>query len=178
MKRFLLPCTITAMLFAAASCTGPAKSSDSPAGAATYMANNKSEIAFIQWRTTKGGHVQGTLTADNIGGAAPAASLSVNSVPFTGIVHGTSVNLTFAHGLFLQSQARGRLTDSSLTLAVPHADGVVHVTTFTRSSRSSYNTAVTALRRSAQHENLLAAGAGSHPSSNSRALQHNAQMDR
>jgi len=177
MKRFLLPCAMTAMLFAVVSCTGSAKSAYSAGGAATYLANSKSEIAFIQWRATRGGHVQGTLTAGNIGGAAPAASLSVNSVPFTGIVHGTSVNLTFAHGLFLQSQAHGRLTDSSLTLAVPQADGAVHVTTFTRSSRSSYNRAVTALRRSAQHENLLAAGAGSHPSASSRALQHNAQMD-
>jgi hypothetical protein len=176
MKRFLLPCTMTAMLFAAASCTGSAKSADS-AGPASYMANNKSEIAFIQWRTMNGGHVQGTLTADNIGGAPPAASLSVNSVPFTGIVHGTSVNLTFAHGLFLQSQAHGRVTGSSLTLAVPHADGTVHVTTFTQSSRSDYNRAVAALRSSAQHQNLLAGGAGSHPSANSRALQHNAQKD-
>src|SRR5215469_7591405 len=178
MKSFIVPCTTAAMLLAVVGCTGSASSRDSVDGPASYLGNNKTEIAFIHWRTTTRGHVQGTLTADNIGGAAPAASLSVNSVPFTGIVHGTSVNLTFAHGLFLQSQAHGRLTDSSLTLAVPQADGAVHVTTFTRSSRSSYNRAVTALRRSAQHENLLAAGAGSHPSANSRALQHNAQMDR
>lgn len=168
---------MTAMLFAVVSCTGSGKSADSAGGAATYLANNKSQITFIQWRTTRGGHVEGTLTADNIGGAAPAASLSVNSVPFTGIVRGSSVNLTFAHGLFLQRQAHGRLTGSSLTLAVPHADGAVHVTTFTQSSRSSYNRAVAALRRSAQHQNLLAGGAGSHPSANSRALQHNTQMD-
>jgi hypothetical protein len=176
MKRFLLPCTMSAMLLAVASCTGSAKSADR-AGAATYLANNKSEIVFIQWQTTKGGHVQGTLTADNIGGAAPGRSLSVTSVPFTGIVHGTSVNLTFAHGLFLHNQARGQLTGSSLTLAVPRSDGSVHVTTFNQSSRSSYNKAVAALRSSAQHENLLAGGTGSHHSANSRALQHNTQMD-
>jgi hypothetical protein len=177
MKRFLLPCTMAAMLLAMVSCTGSAKTADSPGGAATYMANSKSEVAFIQWRITKGGHVQGTLTADNIGGAAPAASLSVNSVPFTGVVHGTSVNLTFAHGLFLQTQAHGRLIGNSLTLAVPHANGAVHVATFTQSTRSSYNRAVAALRSSAQHENLLAGGAGSHPSANGRALQHNTQKD-
>src|SRR5215472_12485521 len=130
MKRCLLPCTMTAMLFAVVSCTGSAKSAEPAGGAATYLANSKSEIAFIQWRTTSHGHVRGTLTADNIGGAAPAASLSVNSVPFTGTVHGTSVNLTFAHGLFLQSQAHGKITGSSLTLAVPHADGSVHRATF------------------------------------------------
>jgi hypothetical protein len=176
MKRFFLPCTVTAMLFAVVSCTGSAKPADSP-GLATYLAKDKTEIAFIQWRTTKSGHVQGTLTADSIGGAAPARSLSVNSVPFTGIVHGTSVNMTFAHGLFLQNQARGRLTGGSLTLAVPRSDGSVHVTTFTQSSRSSYSKAVAALRSSAQHENLLAEGTGSHHSGNSRALQHNTQMD-
>lgn len=177
MKRFIVACTTAAMLLAVVSCAGSASSADSAGGHATYLANDKSEIAFIQWRSTTGGHVRGTLTADDIGGAAPAASLSVNSVPFTGTVHGTSVDLTFAHGLFLQSHAQGRLTGSSLTLAVPHADGAIHRTTFTQSSRSAYNSAVAALRRSAQHENLLAARAGSHPSANSRAEQHDTQMD-
>jgi hypothetical protein len=177
MKRFIVACTAAAMLLGVASCTGSATSSDSAAGPATYLANNKSEIAFIHWRTTTRGNVQGTLTANNIGGAAPAASLSVNSVPFTGTVHGTSVNLTFAHGLFLQSHAYGRLTGSSMTLAVPHADGSIHATTFTQSSRSSYNRAVAALRRSAQQENQLAARADSHPSASSRAELHNTQMN-
>lgn len=177
MKRFIVPCATAAMLVAVVSCAGSAKPAGLADGPAAYLANSKSEITFIQWRTTTGGHVRGTLTADNVGGATPAASLSVNSVPFTGTVHGTSVNLTFAHGLFLRSHANGRLTGSSLTLAVPHADGVIHRTTFTQSSRSSYNSAVAALRRSAQHENLQAARAGSHPSANSKADQHNTQMD-
>jgi hypothetical protein len=177
MKRFVVPFTTAAMLLAVASCTGSASSGDSADGAASYLAKNKSQIAFIQWQTATGGHVRGTLTADNIGGAAPAAAISVNSVPFTGTVHGSSVNLTFAHGLFLQSQAHGRLTGSSLTLAVPHADGSIHTMTFIQSSRSSYNKAVAALNRSAQHENQLATQAESHASTNSRALQRNTQMD-
>jgi hypothetical protein len=177
MKRFIVRCTTAAMLLALVSCAGSASSAHSARGHATYLANNKSEIAFVQWQNTTGGHARGTLTVDSIGGAAPAASLSVNSVPFTGTVHGTSVDLTFAHGLFLQGHALGRLTGSSLTLAVPHADGAIHRMTFTQASRSSYNSAVAALRRSAQHENLLAAGADIHPSANSRADQHNTQMD-
>lgn len=177
MKRFIVPCTTAAMLLAVAGCTGSASSAHSAPGSAAYLANSKSEIAFIQWRTTAGGHVRGTLTAANIGGAAPAASLSVNSVPFTGTVHGTSVNLTFAHRLFLQGNAYGKLTGSSLTLAVPGADGAIHRTTFSQSSRSSYNRAVVALRRNAQHENLLASRASSHPSANGRALLHNTQLD-
>lgn len=177
MKRFLVPCAMAAMLLAMVSCAGSARPAGLTDGPAAYLANGKSEIAFIQWRTTTAGHVRGTLTADNVGGATPAASLSVNSVPFTGTVRGTSVNLTFAHGLFLQSHASGRLTGSSLTLAVPHADGAIHRTTFTRSSRSSYNSAVAALRRSAQYENLQAARADSHPSANGKAVQHNTQMD-
>lgn len=178
MKHFIVPFTMAAMLLGVVSCAGSSGSAHSAGGPATYLANNKSQIALIQWRSTTRGHVRGTLTADNIGGAAPSASLSVNSVPFTGTIHGNSVNLTFAHGLFLQSHAHGRLAGSSLTLAVPHADGAIYRTTFTQSSRSSYNSAVAAMRRSAQQENLLAARAGSHPSSaNSRALQHNTQMD-
>ena len=180
MKRFTVACTTAAMLLAVAGCAGSAGSAgsaDAVGHPGTYLASNKSEIAFIHWRTTTRGHVQGTLTADNLGGAAPAASLSVNSVPFTGTVHGTSVNLAFDHALFLQSQAHGTLTGSSLTLAVPHADGAVQSTTFTQSDSSSYNKAVAALRENAQHENLLATQADSHASPNSRAVQHNTQMD-
>lgn len=177
MKRLIAPCAAVTMLLAVASCSGSDTSPRPTDAVGTYLANNKSEIAFVQWRTTAGGLVRGTLTADNIGGAAPAASLSENSVPFTGTVHGTSVNLTFAHGLFLQSHASGRLTGGTMTLAVPYADGAVHSTTFTQSSRSKYDHAVAALRRSAQQENLLAAQGGSHPSANSRADQRNTHMD-
>jgi hypothetical protein len=177
MKRFIVACATIVMLLTVASCTGSVTSAPSANGPATYMASNKSELTYIQWRITAGGHIRGTLTADNIAGAAPAASLAVNSVPFTGTVRGTSVNLTFAHGLFLHGRAYGRLSGSSLTLAVPHADGAIHTTQFTRSSNSSYNRAAAALRRSAQHENLVASGAGSHPSANSRAVQHNTQTD-
>jgi hypothetical protein len=177
MKRFIVASATAALLLAGAGCTESATPAHSADGPAAYLESNKSELAYIQWRITAGGHAQGTLTADNIGGAAPAASLAENSVPFTGTVHGTSVSLTFAHGLFLQRHADGRLTGNSLTLAVPHSDGAVHTATFTRSSSSSYNRAVAALRTSAQQENLQASQAGSHPSANSRAVQHNAQAD-
>ncbi|HUB42107.1 MAG TPA: hypothetical protein VMA72_24930 [Streptosporangiaceae bacterium] len=177
MKRCIVACTAAAMLVAVASCSGSTSSAHSADGPATYLAKNKSEVALIQWRITTGGHVRGTLTADHIGGAAPAASVAVNSVPFTGTVHGTSVNLTFVHGLFLHNSAYGRMSGSSLTLAVPHVDGAIHTSTFTRSSNSGYDRAVAALRSSAQQENAAAAQAGSHPSANSRAVQHNTQTD-
>jgi len=177
MKRFILPSTSAALLLAVVSCSSPATSAGPVRGPATFLSSNQSEVALIQWRTTTGGHVQGILTADTIGGVAPAASLAHNSVPFTGTVHGTSVNLTFDHGLFLQSSAQGRLTGSSLTLAIPQADGTVHGTTFTRSSSSRYDRAVTALRANAQHENLQAAPAGSDPSPNGRAVERNTQAD-
>ena len=177
MKRFLVPCMTAASLIAMASCTGSGNSGHSTDGPAAFIAKDKSEIAFIQWRATAHGNVQGTFTADSIGGAAPAAALSTNSVPFTGTVRGASVNLTFAHGMFLQSHAYGKLAGNSLTLAVPSADGTVHRTTFTQASRSGYNKAVGELRGSAQQENLQAAQADGHPSANSRADQHNTQTD-
>ncbi len=176
MKRFALPCTAAAMLLAVAGCSGSAGSARSP-GRASYLANGKAEIAFIQWRTTRGGQVRGTLTANTIGGVPPSASVVVTSVPFTGTVHGTSVSLAFAHPLFLHGDATGRLTGSSLTLAVPDADGTSQRTTFTHASRSGYTRAAAALGSTAAHENLLAARAGSDPSANSRAQQRNAQLD-
>jgi hypothetical protein len=98
-------------------------------------------------------------------------------VPFTGTISGNSVDLTFASGLFLQNHAQGSLTGNSLTLAIPHADGTIHRTTFTEASRSRYNRAVAAMRTSAQHENAMAGGAGSNPSANIRAVQHNTQTN-
>jgi hypothetical protein len=177
MKRLIIACIAVGMILAVASCTGSASSAHSASSPGNYLANNGSEIAFIQWRTVSRGHVEGTLTASNIGGAAPAASLSENSVPFTGTVRGNSVNLTFASGLFLQSHAQGSLTGNSLTLAIPHADGTIHRTTFTQSSRSRYNDAVAALRTNVQHENAMAAGAGGNPSASVRAVQHNTQSN-
>jgi hypothetical protein len=178
MKRFIIACAAVGVLLAVASCTGSSTTSGHSADRpGTYLANDKSRIAFIQWRTVTRGHVEGTLTADNIGGAPPAASLSENSVPFSGTVSGNSVNLTFASGLFLQSHAQGTLTGNSLTLAIPHADGTIHRTTFAQSSRSRYNRAVAALRTSAQHENQLAAQGDSNPSANIRAVQHNTQTN-
>jgi hypothetical protein len=64
-----------------------------------------------------------------------------------------------------------------MTLAIPHADGTVHRTTFTQSSRSGYDRAVGALRRRAQQQNALASQADGQSSTNSRALQHNAQAN-
>jgi len=178
MKHFIIACAAVGVLLAVAGCTGSSTTSvhsaDSPG---TYLANDKSEIAFIQWRTASRGHVAGTLTADNIGGAAPAASLSENSVPFTGTVSGKTVNLTFASGLFLHSTAQGTLTGNNLTLAIPHADGTIHRTTFTESNRSRYNRAVAALRATAQHENQLAGEGDSNSSANVRAVQHNTQTN-
>jgi hypothetical protein len=177
MKRFLVPCMTAGLLLALVSCTGSASSNHSADGPAAFLANDKSEIAFVQWRSTAHGRVEGTLSADNIGGAAPSASVSMNSVPFTGTVHGTSVNLIFAHSLFLQSHANGTLAGGSLTLAVPYADGTVHRTTFTEATRSRYNKAVAQLRDGAQQENTQATQSDSQPSANGKADQHNTQMD-
>ena len=176
MKRFVLPCTAAAMLVAVAGCSGSAGSASSP-GHVSYLANGKSEVAFIRWRTVRAGQVRGTLTTDTIGGAPPSASVLVTSVPFTGTVHGASVSLAFAHVLFLHGDAEGRLTGSGLTLAVPDADGTSQQTTFTQASHSGYTRAVAALSSTAQHENLLAARAGSEPSANSRTQQRNTQLD-
>ncbi len=176
MKRFVLPCTAAAMLLAAAGCSGSAGSVSSP-GRVSYLANGKSEVAFIRWRTVRAGQVRGTLMTDTIGGAPPSASVLVTSVPFTGAVHGTSVSLTFSRVLFLHGDAEGRLTGSGLTLAVPDADGTSQHTTFTQASRSGYARAVAALSSTAAHENLLAARAGSGPSANSRAQQRTTQLD-
>jgi hypothetical protein len=162
MKRLLIAGTAAATLLAAASCAG-SRSSGGPGGSgrpgdpAGYLAVSESKVAFIQWRSTSKGRLHGTITEANVGASAPAETLSVSGVPFTGTRSGSSVTLTFAGLYFLQTQAQGRLSGSTLTAAVPQSDGTVKQATFTQSDEASYSRAIAKLRNRIRQANQLAA---------------------
>jgi hypothetical protein len=162
MKRLIIAGTAAATLLAATSCAG-SRSSGQPGGSgrpgdpASYLAVSDSKVAFIQWRATSKGHMHGTITEGNVGASAPAETLSVSSVPFTGTRSGSSVTLTFAGLYFLQTRTQGRLSGSTLTAGVPQSDGTVKQATFSQSDEASYNRAIANLRNRIRQANQLAA---------------------
>jgi hypothetical protein len=162
MKRLIIAGTAAATLLAVASCAG-SRSSAGPGGSgkpgdpASYLAVSDSNVAFIQWRATSRDRLHGTITEGNVGASAPAETLSVSSVPFTGTMSHSSVTLTFAGLYFLQTQAQGRLSGSTLTAGVPQSDGTIKQATFAQSDEASYNRAIAKLRNRVRQANQLAA---------------------
>jgi hypothetical protein len=162
MKRLLIAGTAAATLLAAVSCadsrpSGGPEGSGKPGDPAGYLAVSESKVAFIQWRAASRGRMHGTITEGNVGASAPAESLSVTSVPFTGTRRGSSVTLTFAGLYFLQTQTQGRLSGSTLTAGVPQSDGTIKQAMFTQSDEASYNRAITKLRDRIRQANQVAA---------------------
>jgi hypothetical protein len=156
MKYLIIAGTAAAMLLAAVSCGGSGRSEKS-GGPASYLTVSNSKVAFIQWRTTSKGHLHGTITEGNVGGSAPAETLSVSSAPFIGTMSGSSVMLTFAVLYFLHTHAHGTLSGSTLTLGVPQSDGTIQQAKFSQSDEASYNRAIGTLRSTIRHANLLVA---------------------
>ena len=162
MKRLIIAGTAAATLLAAAGCASSRSSAGSggsgrPGDPASYLAVSDSKVAFIQWRATAKGRMQGTITEGNVGASAPAETLSVSSVPFTGTRSGSSVTLAFAGLYFLQTQAQGRLSGSTLTAGVPQSDGTIKQATFTQSDEGGYNRAIAKLRNRVRQANQMAA---------------------
>ena len=155
MKHLVIAGTAAATLLAAVSCGG--SGSGRSGGPASYLTVSHSKVAFIQWHATANGHLHGTITEGNAGGSAPAETLSVSSVPFTGTMSGSSVRLTFPVLYFLHTSAHGTLSGSTLTLRVPQSDGTIQQATFSKSDEARSNRAIAALRSRIRHVNLLAA---------------------
>jgi hypothetical protein len=174
MKRLIIAGTAAAALLATAGCAG-SRSSGGPGGSgrpgdpASYLAVSTSKVAFIQWRATSRGRLQGTITEGNVGASALAETLSVSSAPFTGTRSGSSVTLTFEGSYFLQTRAQGRLSGSTLTVQVPQSDGTIRQARFSQSDEASYNRAIAKLRSTIRRDNLVAAG--DRPA-NAQAAQH------
>ena len=153
MKYLIVAATGAAVLLGTAGCSG----SGTPIGPASYLATSNSKVAFIQWRTTSHGHLRGTITEDSANGSGAAQKLTVSSAPFTGVMSGSSVRLTFGSLYFLHANARGTLNGSVLTMTVPASDGKVQRASFSPSDKAGYGDAIAALRTRIRHANLLAA---------------------
>jgi hypothetical protein len=153
MKQLIVACPIAAILLAAAGCSG----SGLPSGSASYLTVSNSRVTFIQWQTARHGHLHGTITEDDVGGSAPAQTVSVSSARFTGTTSAKSVTLTFAPLYFLHSRAHGTVSGSVLTIWVPQSDGKIRELKLSQSDKASYDRAIAALHNRSRHANLLAA---------------------
>jgi len=131
----------------------------SSGGPAAYVAAFGNEVDYIQWQQSSSGHLQGSMTVDQISGTAPAETLSVNTTPFTGNINGSSVSLTFG-GLFgTTANVVGGISGSTLTLQVPQSDGTIQSASFAQGNLTAFNRAVATLRRQIQTDNTQAAQA-------------------
>jgi len=157
---------------AAAAITVLAIAACGSSGPASYLASGSSYVDFIQWETTSGSSVQGTMTVDTASGTAPAETISASRYPFTGTINGSSVTFTFS-GFLTSGTIYGTLNGGTLPLQVPQSDGSIQAGTLTQSDTSTYNSAVTALNQRVRHANVLAAAA----QAQAQQQQQNAQAE-
>lgn len=153
MKHLIIVGAVAVVLLTATGCSG----SDASRGPASYLAVSASKVAFIQWRTTSGGHLRGMITESSVGGSGSAQRLSVSSAPFTGTITGNSIRLTFAVLYFLRADAHGTRSGSALTMHVPQSDGTVMQVRFSQASKADFDRAIAALRTRIRHATIRAA---------------------
>jgi hypothetical protein len=128
-----------------------------PSGPPTFLASNASEVVLIQWQTTAGNNIQGTMASDTITGTAPSETVSVQSAPFSGTINGGTVTMTIAGGLLAGARTiTATLTGGTLALSGIGAGGTIQTTTLSQSSTSAYNQAVAALQGRVRRANVLA----------------------
>lgn len=153
MKHLIIVGTVAVVLLTATGCRG----SDVSSGTASYLAVSASKVAFIQWRTTSGGHLHGMITESSVGGSGSAQRLSVSSAPFIGTITENSVRLTFAVLYFLRADAHGTRSGSALTMHVPQADGTVRQVRFSQAGKADFDRAIAALRTRIRRATIQAA---------------------
>lgn len=129
----------------------------SSSGQAAYLGTLGNEVDYIQWQQSSSGQLQGTVTAGQVSGTAPALTLSVNTTPFTGNIDGSSVSLTFS-GLFdRRAHVVGTISGNTLILQLPAANGLIQSAGFTKGDLSAFNNVVARLRRQIRTDNARAA---------------------
>jgi hypothetical protein len=145
-----------AILAFPALCLSAIAACGSSPGSGTFISATANEVVFTQWQTGSGNSVQGMLTDDTLSGAAPGETVSTQTAPFTGIINGSSVSLTFKV-LFASGTVYGTLNGTTLTLQIPQPGGEFQAVTLTAAQVGEYNTAVAQLHSHVNQVNVAAA---------------------
>jgi hypothetical protein len=128
-------------------------------GPPAYLATNSGQVEFITWQQAGSG-IQGTIAADSITGTAPDEAVSVQSVPFTGSINGSTVTMTVNGGFLVGTRTvTATLNGSALSISFVGSSGAFQTSTLTQSTAGAYNAAVAALHSRAHQANVLAAQA-------------------
>jgi outer membrane murein-binding lipoprotein Lpp len=122
-------------------------------GPQTYVSSGPTHVVLVEWQSASTG-IDGTFTVDTVAGTAPAESVSVQSVPFTGAITGSSMTLTFDEDFLGGTKTLyATLGGSTLTINVLSSGGAIQSGTLHSSNTQAYNAAVAALHKSISQTN-------------------------
>jgi len=138
------------MLLALAGC-------GSASGPASFVGSFNNDVVYIHWQPSSSGQMHGTATVNKVSGTAPTLTLSATTIPFTGTINGSSVNLTFGRPFGLTAHVHGKISGNILTLQLPQANGLIQVAGFTAGRLNTFNKEIATLRRQIQGFNARAA---------------------
>jgi hypothetical protein len=131
--------------------------SRSSSGPTSFLASSSSDVGFVQWQPDSSGGISGTIIYDYISGTAPNETVSVESVPFTGSIDGSSVTMNVNGGFLVGTRTlHATLKGGLLTFTTLSSGGSLGSSTMVQSSTAAYNAAVAALHRGVDHANLVA----------------------
>jgi hypothetical protein len=120
---------------------------------------NGDGIDFLQWGAPgPDGNITGTLTVDANSWTPPAyqETIGVDSVPFTGQIHGSSITLHL--GGKLAGTFLGTVTNGTVTLSSVSSTGLASTLTLHKATMTQYNSAVTKMRQAIKRKCASASG--------------------
>lgn len=125
-------------------------SSGSPSVGNEYVASGTEGAALIRWSAT-GGMLDGTMTLVTLSGSPPNRTTSMQSIPVSGTVDGSTIGVSFNARL----ERSGTLSGDTFTVEVPRSDGMFVSQRFSPSTSAAFNRVVSRLQ-----DRVRAANAG------------------
>jgi hypothetical protein len=117
-----------------------------------YLSTDSGTVIFLQWNQ-HGDYLSGTAQEDSADGTPPNATVSVDTVEFTGEIHGSSISLSFDGS----PMEFGTIASGHFTINFPDSQGDLVPVTFTAASASQFNQAVSTLHDNVRRANQVAA---------------------
>jgi hypothetical protein len=149
-----------------AGCGGAASSSNTAPASYLHVGQNLANggsVSLLQWGAPgSDGQIAGTLTFDGDGWNPPTydkESIAVNSVPFTGQIHGRSIVLHLKGKL--ANTIIGTIANDMVKLSGISGSGLASNLTFRKATMAQYNKAVVQMRQAIRDKCASAAGCSS-----------------
>jgi hypothetical protein len=171
MRRALIAGTAGVLVMAGVAACGSS-------GPTYFLGTSSTAVLLVEWGPVSGDVASGTVTYDDLTGAAPDSSVGLDNTPMTIIFHGWSVRrigivdggaqdtkrrvtirLSALYDVFGQSSIPGMLSGDTLTLNPPPdaSTGLLSAKVLKPASSQQYNAAVGKLQNEVTNENNTAA---------------------